>query len=149
MKPLNGLRLILGILCTQAVYRCAHGGKLSVVVAIGTGLRRATTRPRDGVPRCYPGRRLLCRASRAWVALDDAPRSTFFGQIALQPGSTPQADRREQRPTKVITRSIVFRDRQVLGKRVKIVSSHRWLTRDFSGADEPRVGMTAAAKPLH
>src|SRR5215470_13999685 len=85
MKPLNGLRLILGILCTQAVYRCAHGGKLSVVVAIGTGLRRTATRPGDGVPRCYPARRLLIRASRSWVAIDDEPRSTFFGQIDLQP----------------------------------------------------------------
>src|SRR5215471_5099141 len=149
MKPLNRLRLILGILRTQAVYRCAHGGKLSVVVAIGTGLRCTATCPGDGVPRCYPARRLFIRASRSWVAIDDEPRSTFFGQIDLQPGSSPQADRREHRPTKVITRSIVFRDRQVLGKRVKIVSSHRWLTREFSGADEPRVGMTAAAKPLH
>src|SRR5262245_7312888 len=94
MKPLDGLRLILGILRTQAVYRCAHGGKLSVVVAIGTGLRRTATRPGDGVPRCYPARRLLIRASRSWVAIDDEPRSTFFGQIDLQPGSSPQADRR-------------------------------------------------------
>src|SRR5215813_3510546 len=124
MKPLNGLRLILGILCTQAVYRCAHGGKLSVVVAIGTGLRRTATRPGDGVPRCYPAGRLLIRASRSWVAIDDEPRSTFFGQIDDQPRSSPQADPWEHRPTKAITRSIVFRDGQVLGKRVKIISSH-------------------------
>src|SRR5215475_3972229 len=128
MKPLDGLRLILGILRTQAVYRCAHGGKLSVVVAIGTGLRRTTTCPGDGVPRCYPTRRLLIRASRSWVAIDDEPRSTFFGQIDHHPGSSPQRNRRKHRPTKVVTRSIVFRDGQVLWKRVKIVSSHMWLT---------------------
>src|SRR5262245_58447374 len=129
MKPLNGLRLILGILRTQAVYRCAaQGGKVGVVVAIGTGLRRTTTRPRDGVPRCRPARRLLIRASRTWVAIDDEPRSTFLGQIDHQPGSSHQANRREHRPAKVITRSIVFRDAQVLWQRVKIVSSHMWLT---------------------
>src|SRR5215470_16652944 len=129
MKPLNRLRLILGSLGTQAVYRCAQGGKLDVVVLIGTGLRRTTACPGDGVPCCRPARRLLIRASRSWVAIDDEPRSTFsrstfFGQIDQQPGSSPQADRREHRPTKVITRSIVFRDGQVLWKRVKVVSSH-------------------------
>src|SRR5215472_15358685 len=124
MKPLDGLRLTLGILRTQAVYRCAQGGKLGVVVPIGTALRRTTTCPGDGVPRCRPAGRLLIRASRSWVAIDDEPQSTFFGQIDQQPGSSPQADRREHRPTKVITRSIVLRDGQVLWKRVKVVSSH-------------------------
>src|SRR5262249_51316953 len=104
MKPLNGLRLILGILRTQAVYRCAQGGKLGVVVPIGTGLRRTTTCPGDGVPRCRPTRRLLIRASRTWVAIDDEPRSTFLGQIDHQPGSSPQANRWEHRPAKLITR---------------------------------------------
>src|SRR5262249_1411151 len=90
MKPLNGLRLILGILRTQAVYRCAQGDKLGVVVPIGTGLRRTTTCPGDGVPRCRPAERLLIRTSRSWVAIDDEPRSTFLGQTDHQPGRSPQ-----------------------------------------------------------
>src|SRR5262247_3136892 len=128
MEPLNGLRLILGILRTQAVYRCAQGGKLGVVVPIGTGLRRTTTCPGDGVPRCQAPGRLLIGAPRSWVAINDQPRSTFLGQIDHQLGSSPQRNRREHQPTKVVTRSIVFRDGQVVWKRVKIVSSHMWPT---------------------
>src|SRR5215813_4777941 len=104
MKPLGGLRLILGILGTQAVYRCAQGGKLGVVVAIGTGLRRTTTCSGDGIPRCQAPGRLLIGAPRSWVAINDQPRSTFLGQIDHDPGSSPQANRWEHRPTKVITR---------------------------------------------
>jgi len=127
MKPLNGLRLILGILRTQAVYRCVQGSELAVVIPVGTGLRRTTACPGDRVPRCRSAQRLLIRSPGSWVAVDDEPRSTFLGQIDRRPGSRPQANRREHRPTKAITRSVVLRDGQVLGERIEIVSSHRWL----------------------
>ena len=58
MKPLNGLRLILGMLRAQAIHRRAQRGKLGVVVAIGTGLWRTSTGPGNGVPRGDPAGRL-------------------------------------------------------------------------------------------
>src|SRR4029434_4001944 len=123
MESMNCLRLILGILCTQAVYRRAQSSKLGVVVAIGTGLWRTPTGPGNGVPGCHPARRFLTRTSRSRVAIDDEPRSTFFGQIDYQTGRSLQTNRWDHRATKVITRAIVFRDGQVLGERVKIISS--------------------------
>src|SRR5262245_38892296 len=127
MKPLNGLRLILGILRAQAVHRGVQSSELAVVITVGAGLRRTTACPGDGVPLCRSAQGLSIRPPRSWVAIYDEPRSTFLGQIDHRPGSRPQADRREHRPTKVITRSVVLRDGQVLGERVEIVSSHRWL----------------------
>src|SRR4029453_674263 len=124
MEPMNGLRLILGILRTQAIYRRAQSGKLGVVVAIGTGLWRTSTGPGNSVPGCHPAGRFLTRTSRSRVAIDDEPRSTFFGQIDYQTGSSLQANRWDHQASKVITRAIVFRNGQVLGKRVKIIISH-------------------------
>src|SRR5262245_17166416 len=126
MKPLNGLGLIRRILGTQAVYRCAKGGKLAVMVAIGTGLRRTPSRPGNSVPCRHSAGRVLIRASRSWVAIDDQPRSAFLGQIDDRPGGGDQANRRERRSTKVITRAVVFGGGQIAGKGVEIVSPHVW-----------------------
>ena len=102
------------------------------MVAIGAGLGRATTRAGDGIPRCGSARRLLIRSSRSWVTIDNQPRLTFFGQIDCRSRSGPQANRRERRATKVVTRPIVFRDGQVVRKRVEIVRSHIRLTSRLS-----------------
>src|SRR5262245_53979274 len=124
MKPLNGLQLIFSVLRTQAVHGRAQRCKLSVVVAIGARLGRAAACPGDGIPRFAAARRLLIGTSRSWVAKDNQPSVTLRGQIDRESGRRFQPNRWEHRPTKVITRSIVFRDGQVLRKGVEIVCSH-------------------------
>ena len=92
MQPPNSLILILRVLSTEAVHRCTQGPKLCVMVAIGTGLRRATTRTWDGVPRFRAAKRLLIGpTTRMRPVLQYAPRWISRAATRYQKASTDSA----------------------------------------------------------